>query len=69
MIFFLKVRLRETSFFQGLDASEPQLAQAVHAAHVQEFTDRFEVVWTRNGGRGVSYPAGNASVSLSLELF
>jgi len=45
--------------FPRPDASEDQLQQAVHAAHVQEFTDRFETgLDTLIGERGVKLSGG-----------
>jgi subfamily B ATP-binding cassette protein MsbA len=57
--FLFEGTIRENILFPRPDASEAQLAQAVHAAHVQEFTDRFEGgLDTLIGERGVKLSGG-----------
>ena len=57
--FLFEGTIRENILFPRPDASEEQLQQAVHAAHVQEFTDRFEEgLDTLIGERGVKLSGG-----------
>ena len=57
--FLFEGTIRENILFPRPDASEALLAQAVHAAHVQEFTDRFENgLDTLIGERGVKLSGG-----------
>ncbi|MEN2282613.1 ABC transporter ATP-binding protein [Algoriphagus sp. SE2] len=57
--FLFEGTIRENILFPRPDASEEQLLQAVHAAHVQEFTDRFEEgLDTLIGERGVKLSGG-----------
>lgn len=57
--FLFEGTIRENILFPRPDASEALLAQAVHAAHVQEFTDRFEDgIDTLIGERGVKLSGG-----------
>ena len=57
--FLFEGTVRENILFPRPDASEALLAQAVHAAHVQEFTDRFEDgLDTLIGERGVKLSGG-----------
>ncbi|EAZ79866.1 ABC transporter ATP-binding protein [Algoriphagus machipongonensis] len=57
--FLFEGTIRENILFPRPDASEDQLQQAVHAAHVQEFTDRFEEgLDTLIGERGVKLSGG-----------
>jgi len=57
--FLFEGTIRENILFPRPDASEDQLQQAVHAAHVQEFTDRFETgLNTLIGERGVKLSGG-----------
>jgi ABC-type multidrug transport system fused ATPase/permease subunit len=57
--FLFEGTIRENILFPRPDASEEQLQQAVHAAHVQEFTDRFEDgLDTLIGERGVKLSGG-----------
>lgn len=57
--FLFEGTIRENILFPRPDASEDQLKQAVHAAHVQEFTDRFEEgLDTLIGERGVKLSGG-----------
>lgn len=57
--FLFEGTIRENILFPRPDASEEQLMQAVHAAHVQEFTDRFEEgLDTLIGERGVKLSGG-----------
>ncbi|MBN7815861.1 ABC transporter ATP-binding protein [Algoriphagus pacificus] len=57
--FLFEGTIRENILFPRPDASETQLQQAVHAAHVQEFTDRFENgLDTLIGERGVKLSGG-----------
>jgi ABC-type multidrug transport system fused ATPase/permease subunit len=57
--FLFEGTIRENILFPRPDASEALLDQAVHAAHVQEFTDRFENgLDTLIGERGVKLSGG-----------
>ena len=57
--FLFEGTIRENILFPRPDASEALLGQAVHAAHVQEFTDRFEDgLDTLIGERGVKLSGG-----------
>jgi ABC-type multidrug transport system fused ATPase/permease subunit len=57
--FLFEGTIRENILFPRPDASEALLAQAVHAAHVQEFTDRFDDgLDTLIGERGVKLSGG-----------
>ncbi|KPQ18641.1 MAG: ATP-binding cassette, subfamily B, bacterial MsbA [Algoriphagus marincola HL-49] len=57
--FLFEGTIRENILFPRTDATEDQLQQAVHAAHVQEFTDRFEDgLDTLIGERGVKLSGG-----------
>ncbi|MBN3519704.1 ABC transporter ATP-binding protein [Algoriphagus lutimaris] len=57
--FLFEGTIRENILFPRPDASEERLLQAVHAAHVQEFTDRFEDgLETLIGERGVKLSGG-----------
>ncbi|MDE0560135.1 ABC transporter ATP-binding protein [Algoriphagus sp. NF] len=57
--FLFEGTIRENILFPRPDATEDQLKQAVHAAHVQEFTDRFEEgLDTLIGERGVKLSGG-----------
>lgn len=57
--FLFEGTIRENILFPRPDASEERLLQAVHAAHVQEFTDRFEDgLDTLIGERGVKLSGG-----------
>lgn len=57
--FLFEGTIRENILFPRPDATEEQLHQAVHAAHVQEFTDRFEEgLDTLIGERGVKLSGG-----------
>jgi ABC-type multidrug transport system fused ATPase/permease subunit len=57
--FLFEGTIRENILFPRPDASEALLGQAVHAAHVQEFTDRFENgLDTLIGERGVKLSGG-----------
>lgn len=57
--FLFEGTIRENILFPRPDASEEKLQQAVHAAHVQEFTDRFEDgLDTLIGERGVKLSGG-----------
>ncbi|WP_268034752.1 ABC transporter ATP-binding protein [Algoriphagus sp. PAP.12] len=57
--FLFEGTIRENILFPRPDASEKKLQQAVHAAHVQEFTDRFEDgLDTLIGERGVKLSGG-----------
>ncbi|MFC3415302.1 ABC transporter ATP-binding protein [Algoriphagus hitonicola] len=57
--FLFEGTIRENILFPRPDASEELLQQAVHAAHVQEFTDRFEDgLDTLIGERGVKLSGG-----------
>lgn len=57
--FLFEGSIRENILFPRPDASEEQLQEAVHAAHVQEFTDRFEEgLETLIGERGVKLSGG-----------
>jgi subfamily B ATP-binding cassette protein MsbA len=57
--FLFEGTIRENILFPRPDASEEQLHQAVRAAHVQEFTDRFEDgLDTLIGERGVKLSGG-----------
>ncbi len=57
--FLFEGTIRENILFPRPDASEEQLQQAVNAAHVQEFTDRFEDgLDTLIGERGVKLSGG-----------
>lgn len=57
--FLFEGTIRENILFPRPNASEDQLQQAVHAAHVQEFTDRFEDgLDTLIGERGVKLSGG-----------
>ena len=57
--FLFEGTIRENILFPRPDATEDQLQQAVHAAHVQEFTDRFEDgLDTLIGERGVKLSGG-----------
>jgi len=57
--FLFEGTIRENILFPRPDASEALLAQAVQAAHVQEFTDRFEDgLDTLIGERGVKLSGG-----------
>ncbi|WP_289029828.1 ABC transporter ATP-binding protein [uncultured Algoriphagus sp.] len=57
--FLFEGTIRENVLFPRPDATEDQLKQAVHAAHVQEFTDRFEEgLDTLIGERGVKLSGG-----------
>jgi ABC-type multidrug transport system fused ATPase/permease subunit len=57
--FLFEGTIRENILFPRPDATEDQLIRAVRAAHVQEFTDRFEVgLNTLIGERGVKLSGG-----------
>lgn len=57
--FLFEGTIRENILFPRPDASEGRLLEAVHAAHVQEFTDRFELgLDTLIGERGVKLSGG-----------
>ncbi len=57
--FLFEGTIRENILFPRPEASEAQLLQAVRAAHVQEFTDRFESgLDTLIGERGVKLSGG-----------
>ncbi|UCS92751.1 ABC transporter ATP-binding protein/permease [Echinicola marina] len=57
--FLFEGTIKENILFPRPDASEEQLMQAVHAAHVHEFTDRFEDgLDTLIGERGVKLSGG-----------
>ncbi|MHC2990164.1 ABC transporter permease [Pontibacter sp. HJ8] len=57
--FLFEGTIRENILFPRPDATEAQLQQAVQAAHVQEFTDRFEDgLNTLIGERGVKLSGG-----------
>lgn len=57
--FLFEGTIRENILFPRPGASEEQLLQAVHAAHVQEFSDRFEDgLNTLIGERGVKLSGG-----------
>lgn len=57
--FLFEGTIRENILFPRPDATEEKLLQAVHAAHVQEFTDRFEDgLDTLIGERGVKLSGG-----------
>jgi subfamily B ATP-binding cassette protein MsbA len=57
--FLFEGTIRENILFPRPDAAEEQLQQAVKAAHVQEFTDRFESgLDTLIGERGVKLSGG-----------
>lgn len=57
--FLFEGTIRENILFPRPDASEERLLQAVYAAHVQEFTDRFEDgLDTLIGERGVKLSGG-----------
>ncbi|GAB3529552.1 ABC transporter ATP-binding protein [Pontibacter brevis] len=57
--FLFEGTIRENILFPRPDATEAQLMQAVQAAHVQEFTDRFEDgLNTLIGERGVKLSGG-----------
>lgn len=57
--FLFEGTIRENILFPRPDATEEQLQQAVKAAHVQEFTDRFEDgLGTVIGERGVKLSGG-----------
>ncbi len=57
--FLFEGTIRENILFPRPDASEAQVQLAVHAAHVQEFTDRFESgLDTLIGERGVKLSGG-----------
>ncbi|WP_420581314.1 ABC transporter ATP-binding protein [Reichenbachiella sp.] len=57
--FLFEGTIRENILFPRPDATEEQVQQAVHAAHVQEFTDRFEDgLDTVIGERGVKLSGG-----------
>ncbi|MDQ3537119.1 MAG: ABC transporter ATP-binding protein/permease [Bacteroidota bacterium] len=57
--FLFEGTIRQNILFPRPDASEEQLQQAVHAAHVQEFTNRFEQgLDTLIGERGVKLSGG-----------
>ncbi len=57
--FLFEGTIKENILFPRPDATEEQLQQAVHAAHVQEFTDRFENgLDTLIGERGVKLSGG-----------
>lgn len=57
--FLFEGTIRDNILFPRPDASEEKLQQAVHAAHVQEFTDRFEDgLDTLIGERGVKLSGG-----------
>jgi subfamily B ATP-binding cassette protein MsbA len=57
--FLFEGTIRENILFPRPDATEDQLQQAVNAAHVQEFTDRFEDgLDTLIGERGVKLSGG-----------
>jgi ABC-type multidrug transport system fused ATPase/permease subunit len=57
--FLFEGTIKENILFPRPDATEAQLQQAVHAAHVQEFTDRFDDgLDTLIGERGVKLSGG-----------
>jgi subfamily B ATP-binding cassette protein MsbA len=57
--FLFEGTIRENILFPRPNATDEQLDQAVHAAHVQEFTDRFEEgLDTLIGERGVKLSGG-----------
>lgn len=57
--FLFEGTIRENILFPRPDATESQLQTAIHAAHVQEFTDRFELgIDTVIGERGVKLSGG-----------
>ena len=57
--FLFEGTIRENILFPRPDATEEQLQQAVHAAYVQEFSDRFEDgLDTLIGERGVKLSGG-----------
>ncbi|MDG1277159.1 MAG: ABC transporter ATP-binding protein [Algoriphagus sp.] len=57
--FLFEGTIRENILFPRPDASEAKLLEAVQAAHVQEFTDRFELgLDTLIGERGVKLSGG-----------
>lgn len=57
--FLFEGTIRENILFPRPEASEEELQKAVHAAHVQEFTDRFEDgLDTLIGERGVKLSGG-----------
>ncbi len=57
--FLFEGTIKENILFPRPDATEEQLQQAVHAAHVQEFTNRFEDgLDTLIGERGVKLSGG-----------
>jgi len=57
--FLFEGTIRENILFPRPNATEEQLRMAVHAAHVQEFTDRFEQgLDTLIGERGVKLSGG-----------
>ncbi len=57
--FLFEGTIRENILFPRPDATEARLLEAVHAAHVQEFTDRFELgLDTLIGERGVKLSGG-----------
>jgi ABC-type multidrug transport system fused ATPase/permease subunit len=57
--FLFEGTIKENILFPRPDATEEQLQQAVHAAHVQEFTDRFDDgLDTLIGERGVKLSGG-----------
>ena len=57
--FLFEGTIRENILFPRPDATEEELNRAVHAAHVQEFTDRFEDgLDTLIGERGVKLSGG-----------
>src|SRR5690606_24841042 len=57
--FLFEGTIRENILFPRPEATEAQLLQAVHAAHVHEFTDRFEAgLDTLIGERGVKLSGG-----------
>jgi ABC-type multidrug transport system fused ATPase/permease subunit len=57
--FLFEGTIRENILFPRPDASEQKLKEAVHAAHVDEFTDRFEKgLETVIGERGVKLSGG-----------
>lgn len=57
--FLFEGTIRENILFPRPDASEQDLQKAIHAAHVQEFTDRFEDgLDTLIGERGIKLSGG-----------
>jgi subfamily B ATP-binding cassette protein MsbA len=60
--FLFEGTIRENILFPRPDATEDQLLQAVKAAHVQEFSDRFEDgLDTLIGERGVKLSGGSST--------